>query len=462
MLADRGVGDLGWETHSAAGDEDAVREWLSEPMTADTAVRMALLRSPRLQREYAQLGLSRAEVLGALRDANPQVSGSYLAPEEGGGGQVSIGVDIPLAALLALPFRARLAAADYARARQQMAAAVIDVVADVESAWYQAVGERQVAEMRVAVADAAATSAALGQRFYEAGNISELALAREQAAATQARIDAVRADADATSARMELDIRVGLGPTERAWALGDRLPLPVLEEDDVEQLVGLADTNLARQAGRLRIEVLEDARGVERATAWLGRTDVGYAAEREVDGTWLRGPTASVDVPLFGQGQASVARAEALVADARAQLADVELRSDHGVRAGAIRVRLLSEIVRLHREELVPQRETVVARSQQEQGYMLIGVFELIQAKTQEYDAYQGYLESVRDYWVARAELMRAVGARLPSDALVGARTPSPTEMLAPKVPPPMRGSDPGPAEQPGPPADHPDHPEAP
>ena len=43
---------------------------------------------------------------------------------------------------------------------------------------------------------------------------------------------------------------------------------------------------------------------------------------------------------------------------------------------------------------MIPARETVVERSQQEQNFMLIGVFELIQAKTQEYDAYQGYLES--------------------------------------------------------------------
>jgi len=44
-------------------------------------------------------------------------------------------------------------------------------------------------------------------------------------------------------------------------------------------------------------------------------------------------------------------------------------------------------------------------------------VFELIQAKRQEYDAYQSYLEAIRDYWLARTDLMRAVGARLPSES---------------------------------------------
>ena len=49
---------------------------------------------------------------------------------------------------------------------------------------------------------------------------------------------------------------------------------------------------------------------------------------------------------------------------------------------------------------------------------MIIGVFGLIQAKRQEYDAYQSYLEAIRDYWLARTDLMRAVGDRLPSEAM--------------------------------------------
>jgi outer membrane protein, heavy metal efflux system len=64
---------------------------------------------------------------------------------------------------------------------------------------------------------------------------------------------------------------------------------------------------------------------------------------------------------------------------------------------------------------------------------MLIGVFELIQAKTQEYDAYQGYLEAIRDYWLARLDLMRVVGARLPSETDATGQTPSVSEILTPR-----------------------------
>jgi len=45
---------------------------------------------------------------------------------------------------------------------------------------------------------------------------------------------------------------------------------------------------------------------------------------------------------------------------------------------------------------------------------MLIGAFELIQAQQDEYASYIGYLTAVRDYWLARGDLRKAVGNQLP------------------------------------------------
>ena len=48
---------------------------------------------------------------------------------------------------------------------------------------------------------------------------------------------------------------------------------------------------------------------------------------------------------------------------------------------------------------------------------MLVGVFELLQARRAQLDASQAYLEAVRDYWIARSELKRAVGGKLPDES---------------------------------------------
>ena len=444
LLAERRGPQVEW---SAVGqpppERQAIDQWLGAPMTAEAAVRVAMLRSPRLQQEYARLGLARADVLEAVQVSNPtlSLSRSYLDP--GSGYNRLAGLTLPLADLLVLPVRTRLARAEYERAKLEIAGAVLNVAADVEAAWYTYVGAQQVADMRTAVAGGADAAAELAQRFFDAGNISELQLKQEQAAASEARIIAARARADAGRARLALNTLLGLSGEDAAWATSDRLPMPVGAEDDPLQLAELARTSsLELLAARQQAEILVDALGITRKLRWLGGSEIGYERERDADGSRLRGPTLDLELPIFNQGQAKLARAEALLARARARVATAELGVDNAVRLGAEQVRELSQVVAIHRDALIPQREKVVERSQQEQNFMLIGVFELIQAKVQEYNAYESYLEAVRDYWLARVELMRAVGQRLPSDAAIGDRTPSVQDILTPSAQEAMPGMD--------------------
>ena len=426
-----------------APERQAIGQWLERPMTADAAVRVAMLRSPRLQQEYARLGLARAEVLEAVQIGNPRLSLSrdYLDP--GSGYHRATGLSLPLADLLVLPVRTRLARAEFERAKLEIAGAVLHVATDVEAAWYRYVGAQQVADLRAAVAEGAEASAELAQRFYDAGNISELQLKQEQAATSEARIDAARARAEAGRARLALNTLLGLSGDEVAWKTSDRLPMPVPQEDDPETLAALAErSNLELLAARQQAAVLADALGITRRLRWLGGTEIGYGQEKEADGSRLRGPSLNLELPLFNQGQARLARSEALLAAALARVAQAELSVDNAIRLRAQEVREYSNIAGIHREALIPQREKVVERSQQEQNFMLIGVFELIQAKVKEYDAYQGYLEAVRDYWLARVELMRAVGQRLPSDSGIDARTPSVQDILTPSADEAMPGMD--------------------
>ena len=437
LLESRGAVAVDWSAVGAPADERrALSEWLDKPMTLDAALRVAMLQSPSLREEYARLGLARAEVLEAVQLENPRLSLSRLSVD-GGGHNRTAGLSLPLVDLLVLPARARLAAADYERARLDVAGSVLGIAADVEAAWYAYVAARQVAAMRGAVAEGSAASAELAQRFFDAGNISELQLRQEQAIASEARIDALRARADAGRHRLELNTLLGLSGPAAQWEVSENLPLPVPREDDPAQLVQLArDGNLELLAARQEAQVLADALGLTRTLRWLGSSEIGYEREEEADGKRLRGPHLSLELPVFNQGQAKMARAQAQLAGALARVQRAELSSENAVRLGAEAVSALREVVALHRDALVPQREDIVARQQERQNFMLIGVFELVQAKVAEYDAYQAYLEAVRDYWLARVELSRAVGQRLPSDADVGALTPAVQDILAPAAAP--------------------------
>ena len=148
LLDERGARSAGWERNGATADAAQVRAWLAQPMSADLAVRVAMLRSPRLQRTFGQIGLARADVLQALTVANPRFTLERLPLDSGPGTQLGLGLVAPLVDLLVAPARHRLARMEYERARYAIAAGIINVSLDVEADWYRYVGAQQVADMR--------------------------------------------------------------------------------------------------------------------------------------------------------------------------------------------------------------------------------------------------------------------------------------------------------------------------
>ena len=63
LLQSRGGPSVDWGAATTPDSErQAIDQWLSQPMTLDAARQVAMLRSPRLQEEYARLGLARPTV----------------------------------------------------------------------------------------------------------------------------------------------------------------------------------------------------------------------------------------------------------------------------------------------------------------------------------------------------------------------------------------------------------------
>lgn len=468
LLAERGAPRPGWARDGGVEGDTHARPWLDRPMTVELAVRTAMLRSPRLQRIYGDLGLDRADVLEATQVANPHLAVSRLALRGGDGSQVVFGVAEPVVDLITLPAKARFGRLAYERAHYEVAAAILGVGLDVEAAWCRYVAAEQVAAMRVAAAEALGASAELAQRFYDAGNITELQLSREKAAASQARIEAARAAVAAQAAKLDLNLLIGLTGPDAAWTAEPSLPLPVDAEDDPAELRRIAETsNLDLLAARKGAEVAAGVARIARTFRLLGDTTVGVEREREADRSVIRGPALDLELPIFNQGGARVARADARLRLAQARLAELQLGSIDAVDLGAERVRALRAIVDVYREALVPAREAVARQSQLEQNFALIGEFEVLQARAQAYDAYEGLLLAIRDYWLARVDLSRLVGSRLPSDAQAKKPGPSPADLRTPPAGPTidhsMHGGHEGhgtPEATSGPPPSEPQHPE--
>ena len=181
--------------------EQAVRESLHEPLQVATAVQIALQRNPTLQIQFAHLGLSAADVFEASRLSNPGLSFAVLFPiGSASGNKLNAGATLSFSDLLLRSVRGRIAASEYRRTQELVAASILDLTLDVQRAWFECVGATQRAGVRRSIDESARSSTELADRYLQAGNIDQLMLQLHAAAASEAHIAARQAAAEVAEA----------------------------------------------------------------------------------------------------------------------------------------------------------------------------------------------------------------------------------------------------------------------
>jgi cobalt-zinc-cadmium efflux system outer membrane protein len=313
--------------------------------------------------------------------------------------------------LLFLPARKELATLELEKTKLRVAHAVLELAAETRSTYYSAVGARQVADLRKMIVRATEASALFAQRLYEAGNLSELAVTLERASHEQSRQDLARAEADVVSAREHLTRLMGLWGDGARWISPEKLPDVPAVEFSLDKLESLAvSRRLDLAALREEVRVTSAGLSLTKRTRWFGDLEVGVDAERDTGGQTVIGPNLSVQLPIFDQGQASIARLEAFIRQKEDRLSAlaVEVRSE--VRSQRDRLMMSRYRIEHLLKVVIPLRERAVALTQERWNFMLVGAFELIESKRREFEAYQDYIEAVRDYWIMKSDLVRTLG----------------------------------------------------
>jgi cobalt-zinc-cadmium efflux system outer membrane protein len=408
--------------------DQSVANLLSKPLTSEGAVQVGLLRNPKLQATYEELSVAQADLVQAGLLSNPVFSADITTAErENLSPNLIGGVTQSFLDLLLIPAKHAIAASQFDEVRYRVSDELLAFDAQVRSAYFAAVGAGHVLALRRMIAEAEHASLELAQRQRDAGNATDLTLASQRAMTEQTELEVVDAEADLATAREHLTRLMGLWGAEASWRAVDRLPDLPATEPPLDHLESRAVADrLDLSAFRQQVQTLHYAVNLAKTSRWTGPIDVGIDVARLTNGSVVVGPRASIELPLFDQRQATVARLEAQLRTAQDLLADraIEVRSE--VREARSRVLALRTKAERYRTDLIPIREQVVAFSQQQYDAMLLGVFQLIAAKQAETTAYRASIEALRDYWVARVDLERAIGGRLPIAEAPAASPPPP------------------------------------
>lgn len=409
-----GAAQAPWGEVAQDALEAQAADLLARPVDADAAVQVALLKSPRLRALFADLGIAQADVYDATRLSNPSLGFESLSAS-GGGTQTTWSLSQGFMEVLFAGYRNRQGRYALLESQQRVAHEFLQLEADVRSAWQAHAAARLSARLRSGSANAARVSAELAGRFHEAGNISALQLAREQAAASSAHISLRAQDAQVAATRARLLALMGVEDRPDI-NLSDRLLLPAKLDIDLKSLQATAlEQRLDLQALRTQVEWSGSKEAFTNRWRWINGVGIEAKHEREANGDTLKGAGASVELPVFNTGWGRKQRALALREAAEATLRAAELEISSDVSAHYAAFRAAEQNVAEYRDRLLPLQQQIVQLMQQRQNFMLVGAFELIEARQQDIAAWQGFIASLRDYATARSDLARAVGGTLPT-----------------------------------------------
>lgn len=390
---------------------------LAAPLTADAAARIALARNAAFKTKLEEVGLAQADLAQAGILENPKVHGQFrYAGGRGGSAGHELGMKINLLDLFELPLRRRVASQRLEQAKARLGHEVLGLAAEARTVFYKHVAADKRLKLRQEALDSLDAAVALAERQREAGNISRLDLARERAERQHAAAELAKEEAHAAQARERLAMILGI-QDKAGWTAEAELPdIPDADPTPAAVEAAAIAQRWDLQAARRDPQVLKDELVVERARLF-SPVEIGIDTEREYSGESKYGPEFEIGVPIFERRQAARARLKAQRRQSLASADALEASIRFEARSVSAELAAARKAVIAYRGAL-PHRREVLTETLKNYNFMLMGVYQLLEAKRGDLEAASDYIEALKDYWSKRAELERVAGGKLPDGGM--------------------------------------------
>jgi len=404
--------DVHWsrsEEERAKGDAQ-VAELLSHAMSSEDAVQIALLNNRALQASFEELGVSEADLVQSGRLPNPR----FTLRHAGFAAEYDIEetLSFNVLSLFTAPYAHEIEKRRFAQVQSAVVIAVVQLVNDTRQTYFAAVAAHESVHYLEQVKTAAEASAELARRMLVAGNWNVLDHAREQSFNSDASLRLTRANLIEISAREKLQRIMGLSGEQQAFQLADRLPdLPQHIEalPDVEQII--LQNRIDLRLKRLQIDELARTLGLDKATRFINVLDVGptRVLQGAASRPYERGYEVALEIPIFDGGGARVKRAEAVYSQAVDRFTQAAIDARSQIRVAYAAYRSNFDMATRQRDEVVPTRKLIVEQNLLRYNASLISVFDLLADARSQIEGVNDYIQSVRDFWMAKSELDTAL-----------------------------------------------------
>jgi outer membrane protein TolC len=187
------------------------------------------------------------------------------------------------------------------------------------------------------------------------------------------------------------------------------LPASLEKLPDVEG--ALLQNRLDLQLTRMHIDELQRRLKLSRSTRFINVLDVGAARVQQGarDAPYERGYTITLEVPIFDGGSARVKRSEAIYMQAVDRFTQAAIEARSQIRLAYAGYQAAFELAKQQRDEILPLRKAVAQENLLRYNASQISIFDLLSGARGQAAGFDGYIQRVRDFWIAKSQLDAAL-----------------------------------------------------
>lgn len=430
-----------------------VAEIVRAGLTAEDAVRVALLNNPTLQAAFYRIGMARADVVQSGLFSNPSLSFSLQFPEGGGRSNLQASLAQNIVDLWQIPVRKRVSESTLTETVLSIGRDGARLAADVKAAYFAAVAADRHLTIAKENLEVARNLLDVTQARQKAGAVGELDVNLARSPVLTAELDVQSARFGADTARRRLAILLGLTGRGEELQLIEPLPQPPEMSLPSDHIVEVAlearlDLSAARQTStsaeqRVREEylkvfpnieigpflersesrgqpgrnILADTARSSVAAGGLTAPDIQSRGQRDQarrqEINSILGPALTMTLPIFDQNQAQIAKAEYEYQQTLKQLDAIKRAVVQEARQAADQAETAWKIARYYEAQVVPQALQALELSDTSYRAGKTSIVTVLEAQRTLLATRRSSVNAARDAAQAIADLERATGRPL-------------------------------------------------
>jgi hypothetical protein len=388
---------------------EEVESLLTQPLTQNDAVRIALINNRALQKTYESIGISHSELIQAGLMNNPLLG--YSLGRGGGLSVATLGIEIPFLDLLWIPLRKKMGGLALEETQYQVGDEVLKAVREVKKSFI----DLSMAQAKVKLFDeqrvSYETALQLATRQYTAGNLSKRDKLRIHDMYARARLELMQLHRESAIARENLNRWMGVYGTQTQYTLApERLSLPE-KLSEVAPLESWAiEHRLNLKATLKRVEYAATEGGYVHDRRFISDADVLGQIEKTTAQARMNTVGLRIPIPLFDIGAGKMERASSVYHQRLDDLYDTAIMIRSSVREAYATMHYNYDQAHEIQTVILPLNHQILKETQGFYNGMLESIYDLLGDQRRYVQTQSQWLHALGEFQKSQADLEYVMG----------------------------------------------------